>query len=372
LHIKEQYPNLSLSERNTQDTFSVMTINADVVIVGAGPVGLFQIFELGLLNIRAHVIESLDKPGGQCAELYPDKPIYDIPALPVIGAQQLVDNLMEQAKPFDPVFHFGQQVVKVEKKENGKFYVLTSTGQEFETKSVIIAGGVGAFEPVKLKIPEVDRYVGSQIHYSVKDPSAFDGKDIVVLGGGDSALDWALSLRETAGSVLLIHRSEKFKAAPASVEKMRQHCEDYEMQFLSGNVTQLLSDGTAMNGIEVTSLDGVKRRVELDELLVFFGLSPKLGPIKDWGLELQRNQIKVDTEKFQSNIEGLYAVGDINWYPGKKKLILSGFHEAALAAFAIKQQHEPDKKVSLQYTTTSSVMHQRLGVSDPYSDDAAA
>jgi len=220
----------------------------------------------------------------------------------VIGAQQLVDNLMEQAKPFDPVFHFGQQVVKVEKKENGKFYVLTSTGQEFETKSVIIAGGVGAFEPVKLKIPEVDRYVGSQIHYSVKDPSAFDGKDIVVLGGGDSALDWALSLRETAGSVLLIHRSEKFKAAPASVEKMRQHCEDYEMQFLSGNVTQLLSDGTAMNGIEVTSLDGVKRRVELDELLVFFGLSPKLGPIKDWGLELQRNQIKVDTEKFQSNI----------------------------------------------------------------------
>ena len=346
-----------------------MVINTDVVIIGAGPVGLFQIFELGLLNIRAHVIESLDKPGGQCAELYPDKPIYDIPALPVIGAQQLIDNLMEQAKPFDPVFHFGQQVLKVEKRAENEFYLLTSTGQEFVTKAVIVAGGVGAFEPVKLKTPDVDKYLGSQIHYSIKDPSVFNGKDLVVLGGGDSALDWALSLRETAGSVLLIHRSEKFKAAPASVEKMRMLCENYEMQFLSGNVTQLLSTDSVMSGIEVTSLDGVKRRVELDELLVFFGLSPKLGPIKDWGIDLHRNQLKVDTEKFQTSIEGLYAIGDINWYPGKKKLILSGFHEAALAAFAIKEQLEPGKKVSLQYTTTSSVMHERLGVSDPYTED---
>ena len=346
-----------------------MVINTDVVIIGAGPVGLFQIFELGLLNIRAHVIESLDKPGGQCAELYPDKPIYDIPALPVIGAQQLIDNLMEQAKPFDPVFHFGQQVLKVEKQAENEFYLLTSTGQEFVTKAVIVAGGVGAFEPVKLKIPDVEKYLGSQIHYSIKDPSVFDGKDLVVLGGGDSALDWALSLRETAGSVLLIHRSEKFKAAPASVEKMRMLCENYEMQFLSGNVTQLLSTDSGMNGIEVTSLDGVKRRVELDELLVFFGLSPKLGPIKDWGIDLHRNQLKVDTEKFQTSVEGVYAIGDINWYPGKKKLILSGFHEAALAAFAIKEQLEPGKKVSLQYTTTSSVMHERLGVSDPYAED---
>ena len=349
-----------------------MAIHTDAVIIGAGPVGLFQIFELGLLNIRAHVIESLDKPGGQCAELYPDKPIYDIPALPVIGAQQLIDNLMEQAEPFDPVFHFGQQVLQLEKRAENEFFLLTNTGQEFIAKSVIIAGGVGAFEPVKLKIPNVDQYLGSQIHYSIKDPSVFDGKDLVVLGGGDSALDWALSLRETAGSVLLIHRSEKFKAAPASVEKMRTLCENYEMQFLTGNVTQLLSSDTGMNGIEVTSLDGVKRRVELDELLVFFGLSPKLGPIKNWGIDLHRNQLKVDTEKFQTSVEGLYAIGDINWYPGKKKLILSGFHEAALAAFAVKAQLEPGKKVSLQYTTTSSVMHERLGVSDPYADDEAA
>ena len=349
-----------------------MTIKADVVIVGAGPVGLFQIFELGLLNISAHVIESLHKPGGQCAELYPDKPIYDIPALPIIGAQQLIDNLMEQAKPFDPVFHFGQQVINVEKTGDNQFSLLTSTGQEFIAKSVIIAGGVGAFEPVKLKIPNVERYLGSQIHYSVKDPSVFDGKDLVVLGGGDSALDWALSLRDNANSVFLIHRSEKFKAAPASVEKMRTLCENYQMQFLSGNVTQLLSNDSSMTGIQVTSLDGVKRRVELDEMLVLFGLSPKLGPIKDWGIDLHRNQLKVDTEKFQTSVEGLYAIGDINWYPGKKKLILSGFHEAALAAFAVKQQHEPCNKISLQYTTTSSVMHQRLGVSDPYADDEAA
>ncbi|MEE9333926.1 MAG: NAD(P)/FAD-dependent oxidoreductase [Granulosicoccaceae bacterium] len=349
-----------------------MTINTDVVVIGTGPVGLFQIFELGLLNIRAHVIESLDKPGGQCAELYPDKPIYDIPALPVIGAQQLIDNLMQQAKPFDPVFHFGQQVIRLEKRDENEFYLLTSAGQTFIAKSVIIAGGVGAFEPVKLKIPNVERYLGSQIHYSIEDPTAFDGKDLVVLGGGDSALDWALSLRETASSVLLIHCSEKFKAAPASVEKMRTLCKNYEMQFLSGNVTQLLSNESNMNGIEVTSLDGVKRRVELDELLVFFGLSPRLGPIKDWGIDLHRNQLKVDTEKFQTSVEGLYAIGDINCYPGKKKLILSGFHEAALAAFAVKAQLEPEKKVALQYTTTSSVMHERLGVSSPYADDEAA
>jgi thioredoxin reductase (NADPH) len=349
-----------------------MAIQADVVIVGAGPCGLFQIFELGLLNIKAHVIETLDKPGGQCAELYPDKPIYDIPALPVIGAQQLVDNLMLQAKPFEPTFHFGQQLVRLEKNASGSFYLQTDTGKDFIAKAVVIGGGVGAFEPVKLKIPDVDQYVDSQIHYAVKDPQVFAGKDIVVLGGGDSALDWALSLKEVAQSVLLIHRSEKFKAAPASVEKMRRYCENYEMQYLSGNVTKLLAGDTGLSGIEVTSLDGVKRRVELDDLLVFFGLSPKLGPIKDWGIELKRNQLIVDTEKFQTNIEGLYAVGDINWYPGKKKLILSGFHEAALAAFAIKQQLEPDKKVSLQYTTTSSVMHQRLGVSDPYADDEAA
>jgi len=346
---------------------------ADVVIVGAGPCGLFQIFELGLLGVRAHIIDALPQAGGQCVELYPDKPIYDIPALPVIGARQLIDNLLEQAKPFDPVFHFGQQVVALEKLNTKQFYLKTSTGSEFITKAVVIAGGVGAFEPVRLKVPGVEQYVGSQIHYAVKDPTQFHNKDIVVLGGGDSALDWALNLQPHANSVLLIHRSEQFKAAPASVARMQQLCEDYEMQFLSANVTALVEEEQRITGAQVTSLDGVKRRVDLDSLLVFYGLSPKLGPIADWQLALRKNQIQVDTEKFQSSVEGVYAVGDINWYAGKKKLILSGFHEAALAAFAIKERLNPGKKVGLQYTTTSSVMHQRLGVENPYrNDDVAA
>lgn len=357
-----------------------MTIETDVVIIGAGPCGLFQVFELGLLDIHAHVIETLPKPGGQCAELYPSKPIYDIPAYPTIGAQELIDRLMEQIAPFNPTFHFDQQVDVLEKQPDGRFYLHTTAGQEFLVRSVIVAGGVGSFAPVKLKIPGVEERVGNDIFYSIKDPEIHAGKDIVILGGGDSALDWALDMQPRANSVLLIHRSEKFKASPASVSQMRKLCDDYEMQFLTGNVTRLITDDAAsddaiktkLQAIEVTGGDGVARKVELDHLLVFFGLSPKLGPIANWGLDLQKNQIRVDTEKFQSSEPGLYAVGDINWYPGKKKLILSGFHEAALAAFAIKEQLNPGQKVHLQYTTTSPVMHERLGVDDPFADEIEA
>jgi len=376
------------------------SIETDVVIIGAGPCGLFQVFELGLLDIHAHVIETLDKPGGQCAELYPSKPIYDIPAFPSIGAQELVDNLMAQIAPFSPTFHFGQQVTELQRLADERFFLKTTKGTSFITKAVIVAGGVGSFEPVKLKLPGVPTRVGNDVFYSVKDPSIHAGKDIVILGGGDSALDWALDLQKTANSVLLIHRSEKFKAAPASVSAMRKLCDDYEMQFLTGNVTKLLdAQGEALlpapsaandaladlstsaqsseqelslAQLEVTGGDGVARRIELDHLLVFFGLSPKLGPIANWGIDLKKNQIQVDTEHFQSNEPGIYAVGDINWYPGKKKLILSGFHEAALAAFSIKERLNPGKKVHLQYTTTSPVMHQRLGVEDPYADDVEA
>ena len=353
-----------------------MTIETDAVIIGAGPCGLFQVFELGLLDIHAHVIETLPKPGGQCAELYPSKPIYDIPAYPTIGAQELIDRLMEQIAPFNPTFHFDQQVDVVQKQVDGRFYLHTTAGQEFLTRSVIIAGGVGSFAPVKLKIPGVEERVGHDIFYSIKDPEVHAGKDIVILGGGDSALDWALDMQPRANSVLLIHRSEKFKASPASVSQMRKLCDDYEMQFLTGNITRLITeasaDSSALKAVEVTGGDGVARKVELDHLLVFFGLSPKLGPIADWGLDLKKNQIRVDTEKFQSSEPGLYAVGDINWYPGKKKLILSGFHEAALAAFAIKEQLNPGQKVHLQYTTTSPVMHERLGVDDPFAEETEA
>lgn len=353
------------------------SIETDVVIVGAGPCGLFQIFELGLLGIKAHVVEALDKPGGQCAELYPDKPIYDIPALPVIGAQDLVDNLMKQAEPFDPTFHFGQRVQTVSRTEDERWYLETDQGLSFITHAVIVAGGVGAFEPVRLKIPGVPQRIGHSVFYSVKDLEQHRDKDIVVLGGGDSALDWALDLKSIANSVVVIHRSEHFKAAPASVEKLRSHCDALEMQLLTGNVTALdqgPSDTTKqdLQSIDVTSLDGITRRVELDQLLVFFGLSPKLGPMAEWPATRKKNQFVVDTEKFQTDQPGFYAIGDINWYPGKKKLILSGFHEAALAAFAIKEQLNPGKKASLQYTTTSTLMHERLGVDNPFTPDEIA
>jgi len=349
-----------------------MTIETDVVIIGAGPSGLFQVFELGLLDIHSHVIETLDTAGGQCAELYPSKPIFDIPAYPSIGAQELVDNLLAQIAPFAPTFHFGQQVTELKRLPDGRFHLRTSKQQEFLTQAVVIAGGVGSFAPVPLKLPEADHYLNRQIFYSVKDAALHHGKDLVILGGGDSALDWALNLHDKAASVVLIHRSDKFKAAPASVSRMRELCDAYEMQFLTGNVTRLVERDQSLAAIDVTGGDGVARRIDLDHLLVFFGLSPKLGPINTWGLELKKNQIRVDTEKFQSSEPGIYAVGDINWYPGKKKLILSGFHEAALAAFSIKEQLNPGKKVYLQYTTTSPVMHQRLGVDDPYTDDMEA
>jgi len=356
---------------------SAKAIETDVVIIGAGPCGLFQVFELGLLGIKAHVVEALDQPGGQCAELYPDKPIYDIPALPVIGAQQLIDNLMRQAEPFGPIFHFGHRVEVVERSVDERWHLVTDKGQEFYTKAVIVAGGVGAFEPVRLKVPGVTQRDGHSVFYSVKDPERHRGKDIVVLGGGDSALDWALNLQPIANSVLLVHRSERFKAAPASVERMRSLCDDLEMQYLTGNIFTLDGDNKDevkqdLQSIEVTSLDGVTRRIELDHLLVFFGLSPKLGAMADWPASRKKNQFIVDTEKFQSDQEGFYSIGDINWYPGKKKLILSGFHEAALAAFAIKEQLNPGKKASLQYTTTSTLMHERLGVDNPFSEDDMA
>ena len=348
-------------------------IETDAIIVGAGPVGLFQVFELGLLEIKAHVIDALAYPGGQPIELYPDKPIYDIPAIPVCTGQELTDALLKQIEPFGATFHLGQTVTVVQKQEDGRFFVETSKGTRFLTKTIFIAGGVGAFEPRTLKVEGLEPFDGSQLFYRVKNPADFAGKNLVIVGGGDSALDWTLNFvaegPNKAESVILIHRRDGFKAAPASVAKMKELCDQHEMQFIVGQITGLDVRDGKLAGVKVTGADGVTRVVPLDVLLVFFGLSPKLGPIADWGLDIERKQLVVDTEKFSTNVPGIFAVGDINTYPGKKKLILSGFHECALAAFAAAPIIFPEKgKIHLQYTTTSPKLHKVLGVETPVFD----
>jgi thioredoxin reductase (NADPH) len=349
-------------------------IETDAVIVGAGPVGLFQVFELGLLEIKAHVIDSLAYPGGQPIELYPDKPIYDIPAIPVCTGKELTDALLKQIEPFGATFHLGQTVTQVQRQDDGRFFVETSKGTQLLTKTLFIAAGVGAFEPRTLKVEGLERFDGSQLFYRVKNPADFAGKNLLIVGGGDSALDWTLQFAadgaNRAESVILVHRRDGFKAAPASVAKMRELCEAYEMQFIVGQVTGFDEREGRLVGAKVTGGDGVTRVVPTDALLVFFGLSPKLGPIAEWGLQIERKQLVVDTEKFSTSIPGIFAVGDINTYPGKKKLILSGFHECALAAFAAAAMIFPEKgKIHLQYTTTSPKLHKVLGVESPVFDD---
>ncbi len=344
-------------------------IEADAVIIGAGPVGLFQVFELGLLEIKAHVIDSLGAVGGQCVELYPDKPIYDIPAVPICTGQELTDNLLKQIEPFEPTFHLGQEVTVVQRREDNRFNVETSTGTQFITKTIFIAAGVGSFQARTIKVDGIDKFENTQLHYRVKDPAQFHGKNLVICGGGDSALDWALNFVGKAESVVLLHRRDDFRAAPASVAKMKALCDEYEMQLITGQVTGFDEKDGQLSEIKVTGPDGVTRRVPLDMLMVFFGLSPKLGPIADWGLDIERRQLKVqNTEKFETNVPGIFAVGDINTYPGKKKLILSGFHEAALAAFGAAPYIFPDKKIHMQYTTTSPKLHKILGVETPVFD----
>jgi len=337
----------------------------DAVIIGAGPVGLFQVFELGLLEIKAHVIDALPEAGGQCIELYPDKPIYDIPAIPVCTGRELTENLLKQIKPFGAQFHLGQEVSQLKQQADGRFLISTSKDQHFLSKTVFIAGGVGAFQPRTLNLDGMEAFVGKQVFYSVKNPEQFTGKKIVICGGGDTALDWALHFVGKAASVTLIHRRDDFKAAPVSIAKMRELCKNKQMQLLIGQITRYEVEHDQISNIIVTDIEGKDHRISVDDLLIFFGLSPKLGPIADWGLDIERKQVSVDTEKFQTSIPGIYAVGDINIYPGKKKLILSGFHEAALAAFAAAAYLNPEKHIQLQYTTTSTKLHKVLGVSSP-------
>ena len=339
-------------------------ISADVVIVGAGPAGLFQVFELGLLGIKAHVVDTLKHPGGQCAELYPDKPIYDIPALPVCGAQELVDRLLQQIKPFDAQFHLGEEASTLVKREDGSFDLATAAGTRFIARTVVIAAGLGSFQPRRLMVEGSEAFEDRQIHYRVRSAADFHGQRLVIFGGGDSALDWVIDLAGKAASIVHVHRRPEFRAAPASVARMREQVADGRMTYVEGTAASIRTAEGRLTGVAVKRADGSMADFDADHLLAFFGLHPKLGPIAEWGMELDKKAIRVDTAKFQTSVPGIYAIGDINTYPGKKKLILSGFHEAALAAFAIAEHLNPAKKVHLQYTTTSPIMQKRLGVGD--------
>ncbi len=336
-------------------------IETDALIIGAGPCGLFAVFELGLLDIKAHVVDILDRAGGQCAELYPEKPIYDVPALPIVTGQELTDRLMEQIKPFNPVFHFSERIDALSREADGRFKLTSDDGKTFLAKIIVVAAGGGSFTPKRPPLEGIESYEGTSVFYAVRRIEALRGRDVVIVGGGDSALDWTLNLQPVAKSLTLIHRRDDFRAAPHSVEKMRTLVAEAKIRLLIGQVTSLAGDGKLLSGVNVKSADG-QELIACNALLPFFGLTMKLGPVADWGLNLHENLIPVDTERFETSEKGIFAIGDINHYPGKLKLILSGFHEAALMAQAAHKIIYPDKKLLFQYTTSSSSLQKKLGV----------
>ena len=344
-------------------------LETDAVVIGAGPAGLFQVFELGLLEIRAHVIDTLPVPGGQCIELYPDKPIYDIPGLPYCTGRELTDRLLQQIKPFGATFHLNQEVASVQRQADQRFLVQTSQGTRLLGKTVFIAGGVGAFQPRTLKVPGLESFHDQQVFYRVRDPAAFAGQHLVVMGDDDSALGWAIHFAQDephrARSVTLLHRRDAFRAAPATVERMRALCVSGAMRFMAGQIVGFAETQGRLTHLRVTGADDRAHTVPVDILLPCLGLSPKLGPIAEWGLCLERKQLVVDTESFETSEPGIFAVGDVNTYLGKKKLIVCGFHEATLAAYAACAYVFPDQKVPLEYTTTSPRLHALLGVTPP-------
>ncbi|MGI9520239.1 MAG: NAD(P)/FAD-dependent oxidoreductase [Hyphomicrobiaceae bacterium] len=336
-------------------------METDALIIGAGPVGLFAVFELGLLDIKCHVVDILDKPGGQCAELYPEKPIYDIPGLPVVSGQELTDRLMEQIKPFAAQFHFNERIDSLRRLDDTSFALETDTGKKFRAKVVVIAAGGGSFTPKRPPLAGIEAFESKSVFYSVRQIEWFREKSILIVGGGDSALDWTLSLAPIARNLVLVHRRDDFRAAPHTVEQMRQLVADGRMELVIGQITDLLGQDGQLDHAIVKTKAG-ERRIECDALLPFFGLTMKLGPVANWGLNLEENLIPVDTEKFETNAPGIFAIGDINTYPGKLKLILSGFHEAALMAQQAHKYIYPDKKLLFQYTTSSSSLQKKLGV----------
>src|SRR5689334_20917431 len=337
-------------------------IKTDVLIIGAGPCGLFSVFELGLLDMKAHLVDILDKQGGQCAELYPEKPIYDIPGIPMVTGQGLTDALMEQIKPFGPTFHLNEMVEKIEKIGDPLFRVTTDAGKVFECKVVVISAGGGSFQPKRPPVPGIEAYEGSSVFYSVRRMEDYRGHDLMIVGGGDSALDWTLNLQPIAKSITLVHRRDEFRAAPDSVNKMKALLAEGKIRFEMGQVSGLKGEGGLLSAATIKGKSG-ETDIACTRMLPFFGLTMKLGPVANWGLQLDENLIPVDTEKFQTSEAGIFAVGDINTYPGKLKLILSGFHEVALMAQAAYHIVYPGKKLLFQYTTSSSSLQKKLGVS---------
>ncbi len=334
----------------------------DVAIIGAGPVGLFAVFELGLNNMKAHLIDILDKPGGQCAELYPEKPIYDIPAFPVCTGQELTDNLLKQIAPFAPQFHFGQMVESVKQLPDGRWEVATDYGTTINAAVVVIAAGGGSFVPKKPPIKGIESYENKSVFYAVRERSKFAGKELLIVGGGDSALDWTLNLAEVAKRVTLLHRRDEFRAAPDSVHKMKQLADAGKIDLIYGQVMGVAGEGGMLECVTIKTAEGPTIEHACNAMLPFFGLTMKLGPVAEFGLNLHENLIAVDTEKFETSRAGIFAVGDINTYPGKLKLILSGFHEAALMSQAAFRIVYPNQKLRFQYTTSSSDLQKKLGV----------
>lgn len=344
------------------DTTSASAIKTDVLIIGAGPCGLFAVFELGLLDIKAHLVDILDKPGGQCAELYPEKPIYDIPGIPYVTGDGLTKALLEQIKPFGPQFHFGEMVETIERTGDPAFRVTTDAGKVFECKVVLVAAGGGSFQPKRPPIPGIEAYEAKSVHYAVRQMEQFRGKKLLVAGGGDSALDWTLNLAPIAGHLTLLHRRQEFRAAPDSVNKMMALVEQKKIDFVLGQVSGLEgADGQVTKAV-VKQNDGTTVGIACDAILPFFGLTMKLGPVANWGLKLSGDLVEVETASFESSEQGIFAIGDINTYPGKLKLILCGFHEGALAAQKIHRYVYPDKKLTFQYTTSSTSLQKKLGV----------
>lgn len=336
-------------------------IKTDMVIIGAGPVGLFAVFEAGLLGMKCHLVDNLDKIGGQCAELYPEKPIYDIPAIPRCNGQELVDNLMDQIRPFDPVFHLKQQAERLEKVDHGHWRLTTSEGVVLEAPCVVVAAGAGSFVPRKVPLPGAERFEGSSLFYAVRKMETFRGKHLVIAGGGDSALDWALNLQPIAASVALVHRRDEFRAAPDSVEKMRRLVAEGAMRLVIGQIGALEGEGDRLSAVRIKGTGG-EESFPCDTLLAFYGLKMELGPLAEWGVNLDKNLIAVETEAYETNHRGIFAIGDICTYPGKLKLILSGFHEAALMCQKAFKYCFPEQRLIFRYTTSSTDLQKKLGV----------